>query len=111
MNKYIVLYKSDIDPEEMMKSMTPEQSKNGMEMWTQWSAKAGSSIVDLGAPLGKGQIVTINGGSKAPVGVSGFSIMQGESIDDVKRKLKNHPHFMTPGMSTIEIYEFLPMDM
>jgi hypothetical protein len=111
MNKYIILYKSDMDPEVMMKNMTPEQSKNGMDMWMQWSEKAGSSILDLGAPLGKGQIVTKNGGSKAPLGVSGFSIMQGESIEDVKGKLKSHPHFMTPGMSSIEIYEFLPMDM
>jgi hypothetical protein len=111
MNKYILLYKSDIDPEEMMRNMTPEQSKSGMDMWMQWNQKAGSSIVDLGAPLGKGQIVTKNGGSKAPTGVSGFSIMQGESVEDVKNKLKNHPHFMGPGMSSIEIYEFLPMDM
>jgi hypothetical protein len=111
MNKYIILYKSDMDPEVMMTTMTPEQSKNGMDMWMQWNQKAGNSIIDLGAPLGKGQVVTKNGGSKAPVGISGFSIMQGESVEDVKGKLKNHPHFMTPGMSSIEIYEFLPVDM
>src|SRR5579862_7358268 len=111
MNKYMILYKSDMDPEAMMRNMTPEQSKNGMDMWMQWSQKAGNSVVDLGNPLGKGQIVTKNGSSKAPTGVSGFTIMQGENMDDVKNKLKNHPHFMGPGMNSIEIYEFLPLSM
>jgi hypothetical protein len=111
MKKFVVLYKSDQDPMEMMRSMTPEQSKAGMDMWMQWSGKAGSSIVDLGSPLGNGQIVSNSGGMKAPFGVSGYSIMQAESMDEVKEKLKGHPHFMTSGMSTIEVYEIMPMDM
>ena len=91
--------------------MTPEQSKQGMDMWNQWSEKAGSSIVDLGAPLGNGQVVTKSGGMKAPLGVSGYSLMQADSMEELKGKLQGHPHFMSPGMSTIEIYEIMPIEM
>lgn len=109
MKKFIVLYKSDQNPEDMMRNQTPEQMKSGMEMWMGWSKKAGNALVDLGSPLGSGQIVTKSGGSKAPLGVSGYSVMQAESMDAVKAKLKDHPHFMTPGMSTIEVYEIMPL--
>jgi hypothetical protein len=111
MKKFIILYKSDQSPEEMMRNSTPEQMKSGMDMWMQWSTKAGSSIVDLGNPLGNGQIVTKSGGTKAPIGVSGYSLMQAESMDEVKTKLKDHPHFMSQGMSTIEVYEIMPLSM
>jgi len=110
MKKFVVLYKSDRDPMEMMRSMTPEQSKAGMDLWMQWSDKAGSSVVDLGAPLGMGEVVTKSGAMKAPLGVSGYSIMQAESMVELKGKLNGHPHLMTPGMSSIEIYEVMPMD-
>jgi hypothetical protein len=111
MKKFIVLYKSDQSPEEMMRNSTPEQRKSGMDMWMQWSSKAGSSVVDLGSPLGNGQIVTKSGGTKAPIGVSGYSVMQAESMDDVKAKLKDHPHFMSQGTASIEVYEVMPLSM
>jgi hypothetical protein len=111
MKKFIILYKSDQSPEDMMRNSTPEQRKSGMDMWMQWSNKAGSSIVDLGNPLGNGQIVTKSGATKAPLGVSGYSLMQAESMDEVKTKLKDHPHFMSPGTVSIEVYEIMPLSM
>jgi hypothetical protein len=111
LKKFIVLYKSDQSPEDMMRNSTPEQRKSGMDMWMGWSTKAGKSVVDLGSPLGNGQIVTKSGGTNAPIGVSGYSVMQAESVDEVKAKLKDHPHFMTPGKSTIEVYEVMPLSM
>ncbi|MDA4129663.1 MAG: hypothetical protein OK457_02725 [Thaumarchaeota archaeon] len=111
MKKFIILYKSDQDPEEMVRNSTPEQMKSGMDVWMQWSNKAGNSIVDLGSPLGFGQIVTKTGAMKAPLGVSGYSVMQAESMEELLTKLKNHPHFMTPGTSTIEVWESMPMSM
>src|SRR5262252_5352939 len=111
MKKFIILYKSDRSPEELMRNSTPEQRKSGMEMWTQWATGAGSALVDLGNPLGNGQVVDKSGGMRAPIGVSGYSIMQAESMDEVKEKLKNHPHFLSPGMPRIEVYEMLPLSM
>jgi hypothetical protein len=77
----------------------------------QWANKAGSSLADLGSPLGFGQVLTKSGSMIAPVGVAGYPIMQGESVDEVKSKLKDHPPFMQPGMATIEVCEMMPVSI
>jgi len=41
--------------------------------------------------------------------VSGFSIVQANSMDDAIKLFKDHPHFKTPGGASIELLEFVPM--
>jgi hypothetical protein len=63
-----------------MASATPEQARAGMEAWQAWAAKAGSAIVDLGAPVsGEGDI-------------SGFSILETGSRGELDELLAEHPH-------------------
>jgi hypothetical protein len=109
MKKFLVLYQSTVPAAEMMKNITPEQAKAGMDAWMSWATQAGPAIVDLGNPVaaaakldGSQQLVA----STAQVG--GFSILQAESKDKLTGLLRNHPHFMAPGAS-IEVFEFLPM--
>jgi hypothetical protein len=59
--------------------------------------RAGSAIVDGGAPL--------TGGNGT---VSGYSILQAESSEALADVLDGHPH-TTHGGGTIETYEFLPV--
>jgi hypothetical protein len=104
MPKYLVLYRSDADPEEMMRNADPEQMKAGMDAWMQWAGKAGGAIVDMGTPLAKGQ--TVGGGSAT--NAAGYGILQADSREEVMRLLDGHPHLMMPG-NTIEVHECLPM--
>jgi hypothetical protein len=108
MKKFLVLYKAPTSSFEQMQKATPEQQKAGMEAWMGWSKKAASSIVDMGAPLGKSLRVTP--GSTAPMknDLGGYSILQGESKEAVAESLKGHPHFMMPDGS-IEIVELMPI--
>jgi hypothetical protein len=96
MKKFLVLYLSSVPARQQMAGATPEQSKAGMEMWMAWAAKAGSAIVDLGAPVA--------GESK----VTGFSILQAESLNAIQALLVEHPHRKAPGAS-IEVHEFLQL--
>ena len=57
MSKYLVLYRSPTSAREQMANATPEQAKAGMDAWMAWAGKAGSAVVDLGAPLGTGEAV------------------------------------------------------
>lgn len=110
MKKFLVLYKASTEAfQQMMKSATPEQQKAGMEAWMAWSKKAASSIVDMGAPLGKSLRVA-KGGAVTPVAndLGGYSIMQAESKEALAASMKDHPHFMMPD-SSIEIVELMPM--
>jgi len=108
MKKFLVLYKAPLASFEQMMKATPEQQKAGMDAWMAWSAKAGKSIVDLGAMLGKTLKVTPAGPSPTKNDLGGYSIMQGESKEAVAELMKGHPHFMTPD-GFIEIVDLIPI--
>jgi hypothetical protein len=103
MKKYLVLYRAPISAQEQMSQGTPEMAKKGMEMWMEWGKRAASQIVDMGSPT---MTCATLGGAAAQGFVGGFSILQGESVDHVKKALDGHPHLMMPG-ATIEVLEFL----
>jgi len=108
MKKFLVLYKAPASSFEQMMKNTPEQQKAGMEMWMNWSKKAASSIVDLGAPLGKSMRVSKGGSAPSTNDLGGYSILQAESKEALAESLKGHPHFMMPD-GTIEVVEVMPM--
>jgi hypothetical protein len=108
MKKFLVLYKAPTASFDQMMKATPEQQKAGMDAWMAWGKKAASSIVDMGAPLGKVLRVTPAGASAIRNDLGGYSIMQGESKEALAETLKGHPHFMTPD-GFIEIIDLVPM--
>jgi hypothetical protein len=107
MKKFLVLYKASTAAFQQMMKATPEQQKAGMDAWMTWSKKAGSSIVDMGAPLGK-SVRVAKDGAVSPVTneLGGYSIMQAESKEALAATMKEHPHFRTPD-SSIEIIELM----
>ena len=108
MKKFLVLYKAPTASFDQMMQDSPEQQKAGMDAWMTWAKKAASSIVDMGAPLGKALKVTPGGASAIRNDLGGFSILQAESKEALAETLKGHPHFMTPDGS-IEITEMMPV--
>ncbi len=109
MKKFLVLYKAPTSGFEQMKNATPEQQKAGMDAWMAWSKKAGGSIVDMGAPLGKSVHVTKTGSASPSTNdLGGFSILQAESKEALAESLKGHPHFMMPD-GFIEVVEIMPI--
>lgn len=66
-----------------------------MEQWQAWR-KAGSAVVDLGAPLdGDGD-------------VTGYSILEAGSHSANDEPLVDHPHRQAPG-AAIDVLEFLDL--
>ena len=108
MNKFLVMYRSSASAREQMANATPEQAKAGMEAWMTWAGKAGDAIVDLGAPLAPAAHVGSGSGDTDVEQLSGFSILQSDSVDSLKALLDEHPHLGMPG-SSIEVLEYLPI--
>ncbi len=108
MKRFLVLYQSETSAEDQMARATPEQAKAGMDAWMAWSRKAGSAIVELGAPLGGGRHLESRATSNGQSQVRGYSVLQASTLDEVVRVLDGHPHLMMPGAS-IEVLEALPM--
>lgn len=111
MKKFLVLYKASPEAfQQMMKAATPEQQKAGMEAWMNWSKQAGSSIVDMGGPLGKA-VRLAKGGDATQISndLGGYSIMQADSKEALAATMKEHPHFMMGDTASIEIVELMPV--
>lgn len=108
MPKYVVLYNAEQSAEAQMESNDPEQANEGMRLWMDWAERAGDAVVDLGTPLGAGQVVTADGASPSSSKAAGYSIMQADSADTVVDLLQGHPHLLVPG-NTIEVFEGLEL--
>jgi hypothetical protein len=108
MKKFLVLYRASAAAFQQMMSATPEQQKAGMDAWMAWSKKAASSIVDMGAPLGKSLRVTTGEALPSSNDLGGYSVLQAESKEALAETMKGHPHFMTPD-GFIDIVEIMPI--
>jgi hypothetical protein len=45
------------------KKASPEEMKKGMEPWMVWANKIGDGLVEMGSPLGNGQLIDKTGNS------------------------------------------------
>lgn len=104
MNKFLVLYHAPVSVMEQMANATPEQMKAGMDAWMAWAKKADSAVVDLGLPLGAGKTIDQAAIKDNSSSLSGFSILQADSVDALTGLLKEHPHLQMPGAS-IQVFE------
>ena len=108
MGKYMILYKSSTPPGEQMASGSAADTEAMMGLWMAWAGKAGSALLDLGSPLGLvGSVGKADKGAGQHIG--GFSLLEADTADAVKKLLDGHPHLQAPGDGCIEILEFLPI--
>lgn len=105
----MLLYLAPVSAESQM-NVSPEEMKKGMEPWMQWYGKVGAAIVDGGSPLGNGMHFSGQESSKPKTTVAGYTVVQAENMDTVKKMIENHPHYMLKGAS-IEVLEVMPMSL
>jgi hypothetical protein len=109
MKKYMAMYMAPAATiAEVMKS-TPAQQKAGMDAWMSWANKNKKGVTDLGAPLGKTMRVTASGSSPAKNEITGYSVIQADSLEAAARIFKDHPHLQLKGAS-VEVLEYVPME-
>jgi hypothetical protein len=107
MKKFMLVYYGAQTAEESMKG-DPAQMKAVMDAWGVWMAKCGKALVEMGNPLSNGETYTAAGSVKSTKHVTGYSLMQGESIEEIKKLLTGHPVLSHPG-AEIGVHEILPM--
>ncbi|SDS95423.1 hypothetical protein SAMN04489834_2511 [Microterricola viridarii] len=106
MSKFAVIYTSPETVESAVSNLSPEEEAASTQAWIEWSSRVGKNLADFGAPLGQGKHVAPSGVTDAPVGVSGYSFIEADSLDEAVAMMDGHPHLMTPG-ATIQVYEVL----
>ena len=106
MSKFMILYRSTTSARERLANSTPEQMEAGLRAWQAWAERVGYALVDLGSPLA--HTTHFGPGAASADGVSGYSILQAGSADEVETILEGHPHLQIPGAS-IEVLEVTPI--
>ncbi len=107
---FLVIYHSPASAMKKMQTATPEEMAAGMKAWEAWGKKCGTALVDFGAPLMGG--INLKGTDSAVPSkrkVSGYSLLQAESMAAVKKLLKGHPHLSWAKGCEIEVHEAMPI--
>ena len=96
MSKYMVFYNTTSAMRAQMAEIPPEQSAAGMQDWMTWGERVGDRLVDMGSPL--------ENEGDADVQVSGYSVIDADSQEQLDRLLEGHPHTAAGG--TISTQKF-----
>ena len=109
MSKFMVLYRSPLAAMEMVQSVSPEEMREGMKLFEDWMRKLGEGLVEMGTPLGAGVTSLRSGNAPTPTrgGITGYSIIEAESMDEALAMLDGHPHLGWNEACEIEVHEFL----
>ena len=110
MKKFIVIYHAPMDAMKQMANTSKEDQAKGMEAWMSWSQQCGDKLLDMGSPLMNGQELKPGGGSSnSAKGVTGYSILQADSMAEAKKLLQGHPHLGWNAACSIEVHETMPL--
>src|SRR4051795_10109683 len=98
MGKYVLAYKGGSVPQ------TEEEQKQVMDAWTTWFTGLGDSVLDMGNPFGAS--AAVGGGTTS--GLTGYTILSADSLDDAVAKSGSCP-ILDGGSGSVEVYETLEM--
>jgi len=110
MKKFLVIYQSPAESLEQMLKATPEQKAASMKPWMDWYGKIGEAVVDAGAPVMRGLAIGKDGSAKPGASdLSGYTIIQAESIEKAQSLLVGHPHNDEANGLKVELHECIAM--
>ena len=99
MSKHMVFYNTTSAMRSQMAEIPEEQAAAGMQGWMTWGERVGEHLVDMGSPL-------VNDGD-TDVQVSGYSVIDADSQEQLNGFLEGHPHTAAGG--TISTQKFMEM--
>jgi len=98
MAKFLITYSGGSGPE----SMSEEQRAQVMQAWTDWYTGLGDAVVDFGNPTGASKVIVPGGVvSDGTPGITGYSLLNADSLDAATEACRQHPHLDAGGTITI----------
>jgi hypothetical protein len=100
---YVLVYKGGGMAE------TEAEQQAVLAAWGTWYAQLGQAIVDGGNPFGPSKSVATDGtvSDGAPSGLSGYTILQAESLGEAAEMARGCPVLSSGG--SVEVYEVFPV--
>jgi hypothetical protein len=102
MTKYLALFHASKEVMEKMKKKTHEEMQEVKRVWFAWAEKVGSSLIEMGPPLGKSEFIGGEGSSD----IGTYTFVEAESMEQAKALFNGHPHL---NHGTIEVLPCMPM--
>jgi hypothetical protein len=104
MTDYILVYQGGVEP------ATKEEGAAHMAKWQAWAQGLGDAIVNPGTPTGSPKIVSADGVSDdtGPSAMSGYTIVQTDSMDGALKMAKECPFIEMEG-ATLAVAELKKM--
>lgn len=78
-----------------------------MQAWGEWMTRHSASIVNSGGPLGKTKRVSASGIEFHRNTLTGYVIVEADSLDAAAKIFQNHPHFSVFPGDSVEVIECL----
>ena len=103
MAKYLLAYKGG------QMGQTVAEREEGMAKWGAWFGGLGAAIVDPGNPFGPSAAVPSNGAAGAPSALSGYSLVNADTLAAAAELAKGCPVIDAGG--SVEVYEAIPIEM
>jgi hypothetical protein len=88
---------------------TEAEQQTAMEQWMNWFGQLGEAVVDGGNPFAASKTIASDGAVRdgGAAGLTGYSIVEADSLDDAVGKAKGCPVLSSGG--TIDVYEAMPI--
>ena len=110
MKSFLVIYYAPTEAVEQMSKASAAEIAEATKPWMEWIEKNNTNIIDYGSRLMNGQERSANEEwNSTSKEVTGFSILKGETKEEVKTKLDYHPQLAWSPACKVGIYEFFSM--
>ena len=107
MSKFMMIYKGEATD---MADMSEEEAAAVLAKWGAWIEKVGPALADVGTPFGPGTSVVDDGTSGAAIDLSGYSIVEADSLALASALTAGHPYLSEgAGQYAIELFEMMPV--
>ena len=107
MSKFMIMYNGPATPPE---KLTAEMVQKIMGAWKVWMEKIGDAMLDMGQPMANGKAVVDDGSQKPALELSGYSIIQADSMANAVEMVKDHPLLSDKsGKFSVEVFELMPV--
>lgn len=107
MSKFMMIYKGEATD---TADMSEADAAAVMAKWAAWMGKVGPALADVGTPFGPGSSVVDDGSTGAAISLTGFSVIEAESLAEARSLAGGHPYLSDGGGNfSIEIYPMLPV--
>ena len=107
MAKFLAVYTGM--PRDVPPDMDPAAMTKGMQAWGDWMIRHAAIVVEPGGPLGRTKKVSKAGVEDIRNNLSGFTIIEADSIEAATALFKDHPHFMIFPGDGVEIMPVMPI--